>query len=98
MARSTPAQKPRGSARTTSSRLKAAPSLQHADQLDLETHGAAGERVVEIEDQRIAGDLAHHAGEARLAVRRREANDVADPVVAIGVAMRIEHRPANALD
>ena len=42
-------------------------------------------------------DLADDAGKARLAVGRREADDVADPVFGIGLAMLREQRPVHPL-
>src|SRR5687767_6089898 len=89
MARSTPAQKPRGSARTTSSTVIGRPS-KHADQLDVERHRPAGQRMVEVEHEGAALDLTHDPGEAALAVGRRKAHDVAHPIVLVGVAVLVE--------
>ena len=53
--------------------------------------------MVEVEHERVALDALHDAGD-RLAVGRGKADDVADAVVAVGIAFGVERRSADAMD
>ena len=83
IARSTPAQKPRGSASMTS--LEVVAGVHHSTPIscDFEGHGLAGQRMVEVEQQRSRRRRSRtDAGVAGPAVGRRELHHVADRVVA----------------
>src|SRR6218665_3872312 len=82
MARSTPAQKPRGSAKIISA---CALISQHSDQLDLKTHGLASQGVVEVKKHGLLPQLHHHTAELALAVRRGEVHHVTDTVFLVRV-------------
>jgi hypothetical protein len=60
---------------------------EHPDHLDLEGHGLAGQRVVEVEHRAVAHQFAQHTGETALAVRRGELHHVADVVLGLRVAV-----------
>ena len=53
--------------------------------------------MVEVEHERLAFDLAHHAGEAGLAVGRRKAHHVTDSVFGVDIAVFGKQRAADAL-
>src|SRR6218665_2525248 len=83
IARSTPAQKPRGSASTISF---TDPMPGHPDELDLEGHGLARQRVVEVELHGRVLQADHGARVAARAVRRGELHHVAHAVLLGGIA------------
>ena len=53
--------------------------------------------MVEVEDERVALDVLHDAGD-RLAVGRGKAHDVADAVVAVGIAFGVERGAADTMN
>src|SRR5690349_13950913 len=85
MALSTPAQKPRGSARMISLTLMV-PASKHADQPHLEGHRLACQGMVEVESHCRFVQLDDGAGVAALPIRRRELHHVAHGELFVGVA------------
>src|SRR6218665_363625 len=85
IARSTPAQKPRGSASNTSWGSCGAIS-EHSNHMHFKAARLAGQRVVEVEQQPVLAHLLHAAGIGTLPVRRRELHDVADVVLLVRIA------------
>ena len=85
MARSTPAQKPRGWASRISLSIVRSilfVTLLHSTEISLTSnvHRLAGQRMVEVEQAAVVAQFAQHAGEAA-AVRRGELDQVADLVL-----------------
>jgi len=69
---------------------------EDSNQFGVERHRATGERVVEVEHDRVVVDLADDARD-RVPVARRKTDHIADLVVAVGVALCSERSAANAL-
>src|SRR5688500_18232993 len=88
MARSTPAQNPRGCARTASIRSSARSRLISEDSKDpdLETDPLPGQRMIEIEDGPALVDLLQDAGET-IAVRPGKFQQIAGNVANAGLAV-----------
>src|SRR5450830_474518 len=95
MARSTPAQKPRGWASRSS--LSLIPSSQYGNQLHFKLQRLAGQRVIEVEHAGFVAQFAQDAGKAATA-RRGEVDQVADLVIGVRRRVLVQRSAADFAD